>query len=113
MRIVEKGKVVLYTTSMRIVRETHDKCKRVKNILQTHMVQYEEKDIFMSRENQETLMNRLGINHVDVPQVFADGQHLGVSLYILLFFNHCHTHSHRTNALRLGLIIMLVWFSLL
>ena len=43
------------------------------------MVQYEERDIFMSQENQEALRERLECDSVVVPQVFADGQHLGVS----------------------------------
>ena len=33
-RAGELGKVVLYTTSMRIVRETAEKCLRIKNLLQ-------------------------------------------------------------------------------
>ena len=50
-------------------------------MLQTHMVQYEERDIFMSRENQKELAERLNTqNGGDVPQVFANGQHLGVSI---------------------------------
>ena len=78
-RVQEKGKIIVYTTSMRIIRGTYEKCQRVKNILQTHMVCFEEKDVFMSKENQRELQERLGINSVLLPQVFADGQHLGVS----------------------------------
>ena len=75
----EKGKIVLFSTSVMIIRDTYEKCKKVRNILQTHMVKYEDHDIFMSRENQRELMDRLNCDNVDVPQVFADGQHLGVS----------------------------------
>ena len=52
------------------------------------MVRYEERDICMSRENQRELIERLGVSEVDVPQVFADGQHIGVSetVRLLLFF---------------------------
>ncbi len=79
-RTLEQGTLVLYTTSMRIVRETYEKCMRVKNILQTHIVQYEERDVFMSRENQRELADRLGIEKIELPQVFADGLHLAVSI---------------------------------
>ena len=79
-RLTEKNKVVIYTTSMTVVRESADKCKAAKNILQTHMVRYEEKDLFMSSENQKELMERLGTSAIEVPQVFADGIHLGVRL---------------------------------
>ena len=72
---------MVYVTSMRIIRGTHDKCKKVKNILQYHMVEFEEKDVFMSRENQKDLMERLGVNVILVPHVFADGQSLGVSVF--------------------------------
>jgi len=78
-RLLEAGKVVIYTTSVKIIRETHDRCLKVKKILQTHMISYEERDIFMSRKNHEELHDRLSSDHKEVPQVFADGQHIGVS----------------------------------
>jgi hypothetical protein len=43
------------------------------------MVRYEEKDLFMSRENQKELMERLNTNEIVLPQVFADGACLGVN----------------------------------
>ena len=63
------------------MRETYEKCMRVKQILQTHMVEYEEKDVFMSRENQRELIERMGAEDVNVPQVFADGLLLAVRLF--------------------------------
>lgn len=74
---LEKGKIVVFTTSMNIVRSTHERCKKVKKMLQTHMVRYEEKDLFMSKENQKELMERLSTNQIVLPQVFADGASLG------------------------------------
>ena len=53
-------------------------------MLQTHMVRYEEKDLFMSKENQKELMERLNTNKIVLPQVFADGASLGVSLSLSL-----------------------------
>lgn len=75
----EKGKIILYTSSMTVVRETADKCKSIRHILQTHMVRYEERDLFMSNENQKELLERLGLSAINVPQVFADGVYIGVS----------------------------------
>ncbi len=48
------------------------------------MLQVEERDVFMSRENQLELMERMGTGeeedgHLRVPQVFVEGRHLGVS----------------------------------
>lgn len=53
-------------------------------MLQTHMVRYEEKDLFMSKENQKELMERLNTNEIVLPQVFADGASLGVGLSLSL-----------------------------
>jgi glutaredoxin len=51
----------------------------VKKILQNHMIRYEEKDLFMNKDNQRELAERLGSYVVSIPQVFADGSQLGVS----------------------------------
>ncbi|KAK6172303.1 hypothetical protein SNE40_015991 [Patella caerulea] len=75
--LLEKDKIVIYTTSMSVVRDTHEKCKVVRNILQTNMVRYEEKDMYMSKDNQRELQERLNTNGIRVPQVFADGILLG------------------------------------
>ena len=53
-------------------------------MLQTHMVRYEEKDLFMSKENQKELMERLNTNKIVLPQVFADGASLGVNISLSL-----------------------------
>ncbi|CAI9734427.1 glutaredoxin domain-containing cysteine-rich protein CG31559-like [Octopus vulgaris] len=75
----EKGKIIVYMTSMRVVRQTYDRCQIVQKILQTHLVKYEERDLFMSRENQRELRERLGKSDVTIPQVFADGLNLGTA----------------------------------
>ena len=80
-RTEEKGKVIVYTTSMTVVRKTADHCKAIRNILQTHMVRYEERDLFMSAENQRELTERLGQSAIVLPQVFADGVHIGVGFW--------------------------------
>ena len=76
----EKGKIVVYTTSMTVVRETYDRCKVARNILQNHMVRYEERDLYMSLDHQKELRERLDTDQqVLLPQIFIDGLHLGVS----------------------------------
>ncbi|KAK7097448.1 hypothetical protein V1264_004425 [Littorina saxatilis] len=65
---------------MTVVRETHERCKASRNILQTHMVRYEERDLYMSHEHQRQLKERLEIaedTFVPLPQIFFDGLHLG------------------------------------
>ncbi|XP_005104531.1 glutaredoxin domain-containing cysteine-rich protein CG31559 isoform X2 [Aplysia californica] len=81
-RQLEQGKIVIYATTMSVVRETSERCKVVRCLLQNHMVRYEERDLYMSREIQQELRQRLaqeGVSEVRLPHVFADGIHLGGS----------------------------------
>ncbi|CAH1777555.1 unnamed protein product [Owenia fusiformis] len=107
----EKGKLIFYTTSVMIIRQTYENCKKVKSILHNHLVEYEERDVFMSTENQRELMERLGIEEVQVPFVFADGQLLGgVSELedmnetgeLRKIFKHFNRVSQRTSCERCG-----------
>lgn len=75
----DAGKVVVYTTTMGIVRETYHTCQKVKQILRTLLVKYEERDVFMSSEYQAEIRDRMRCDQILVPQVFVDGQHVGVS----------------------------------
>lgn len=82
---LEKGKIVVYTTSMTVVRETFDRCKVARNILQTHMVRYEERDLYMSHEHQRMLAERLEVDLnqvIRLPQVFIDGIHIGGATHL-------------------------------
>lgn len=76
----EEGRVVLYTTSMGVIRKTWEQCRRVKNTLQTLLIRFEERDVFMNRTHQKEVMDRMGLAHVVVPQLFVEGQHLGVRM---------------------------------
>nr|XP_033323739.1 putative uncharacterized protein DDB_G0277255 [Megalopta genalis]XP_033323740.1 putative uncharacterized protein DDB_G0277255 [Megalopta genalis]XP_033323741.1 putative uncharacterized protein DDB_G0277255 [Megalopta genalis] len=73
----ELGKVVVYTTTSGIVRKTFYNCKKVKQILRTHMVKYDELDLFGDAELQAELRDRLGLSAIQLPQLFIDGQHIG------------------------------------
>ncbi|XP_013782517.1 glutaredoxin domain-containing cysteine-rich protein CG12206-like [Limulus polyphemus] len=69
----EEGRVVLYTTTMGIIRRTFEKCRHVRNILQTLLVKFEERDVFMNRTHQRELLERLETGVVQVPQIFVEG----------------------------------------
>ncbi|KAH8295217.1 hypothetical protein KR018_008793 [Drosophila ironensis] len=71
------GKVVLYTTSMGIIRDTYTKCANVKQILRTLLVKFEERDVFMSVEYQAEMRQRMQTAQVRVPQLYVEGQHIG------------------------------------
>lgn len=76
------GKIVLYTTSMGVVRATYAKCQAVKQILRTLMVKFEERDVFMSYTHQQDIRDRMQNDVIDVPQLFVEGQYVGVSITI-------------------------------
>ncbi|XP_044573293.1 glutaredoxin domain-containing cysteine-rich protein CG12206 isoform X2 [Drosophila ananassae] len=73
----DMGKVVLYTTSMGIIRDTYAKCANVKQILRTLLIKFEERDVFMSVEYQQEMRERMHDETIRVPQLFVEGQHLG------------------------------------
>lgn len=73
------GKIVVYLTSMGVVRSTYAKCQTVKKILKTLMVKFEERDVFMSHVHQQEIRDRMQSDEIDVPQLFVDGQYIGVS----------------------------------
>ncbi|VVC29692.1 Glutaredoxin,Thioredoxin-like fold [Cinara cedri] len=73
----EAGKVVLYTTTMGIVRDTYQRCLQVRQILRTHLVKFVERDVFMSREVQKEIRERLGNDTISVPQLFVEGNLIG------------------------------------
>ena len=76
----EHQKIVIYTTSLVVVRLSFDKCKHVKKILQNYCVRYEERDLHKNKEYQRELKYRLNLKQIDVPHVFFNGKHIGVSL---------------------------------
>ncbi|XP_051172407.1 uncharacterized protein LOC127288795 [Leptopilina boulardi] len=76
-KVKDEGKVVVYSTTMGIVRETYYACMKVKQILRTHLVKYEERDMFMSTECQTELRDRIESSTIEVPQLFIDGEYIG------------------------------------
>ena len=76
----EQGIVVVYFTTLAILRDTWARCIKVRQILRNLLIKVDERDVFMSRENQMELIERMGTIHVKLPQVFVNGQHLGVSI---------------------------------
>ena len=71
---------------MGIVRETYHKCLKVKQILKTLMIKFEERDVFMSAEAQEEIRSRMKCDAILVPQVFVEGQHIGVKKKKIFLF---------------------------
>lgn len=70
---------------MGIVRSTYAKCQSVKQILRTLLVKFEERDVYMSNEYQDEVKDRMLKDEIDIPQLFVNGQHIGVSIIISNF----------------------------
>lgn len=69
---------------MGIIRDTYAKCSNVKQILRTLLVKFEERDVFMSVEYQQEIKERMHSEIIKVPQLFVEGQHIGVSTIKLI-----------------------------
>ena len=75
--------MIVYLTSFRGVRRTFEECHYVKTVLYNFRVKVDERDIYMNKHFYKELKNRLEEDRsskLSVPQVFIDGQHIGVSL---------------------------------
>lgn len=109
----EAGKVVVYTTTMGVVRETFQDCVLVKKILRNLMVKYEERDVFMSRETQTEIRERMGSDAIIVPQIFLEGQHIGVSLSNIQHVTQMLDQAHSTLCrAHIGTLLILIGMSI-
>ncbi|KAK8951130.1 hypothetical protein KSP39_PZI003014 [Platanthera zijinensis] len=74
-----KGKVVLYSTSLRGVRMTYENCCNARVILRIYGVRIDERDVSMHRGYKDELNEILGYGYggTTLPRVFVNGRHLG------------------------------------
>ncbi|NXC18649.1 GRCR1 protein, partial [Corythaeola cristata] len=79
--VLEFGRIVIYTTSLRVVRTTFERCELVRKIFQNHRVKFEEKNIALNSDYGKELDERCRrVGEVpSLPVVFIDGHYLGVS----------------------------------
>ncbi|KAG7224807.1 hypothetical protein INR49_013520 [Caranx melampygus] len=82
---LEFGRIVIYTTSFRVVRTTFERCELVRKIFQNHRVKFVEKNIALNSEYGKELEERC--KRVEeppsLPVVFIDGHYLGGAEKIL------------------------------
>lgn len=69
--------VVLYTTSLRGVRRTFEDCNRVRTILETHRVVFDERDVSLHPGFLTELRELVGPTEGVVPRLFVKGRYLG------------------------------------
>lgn len=69
--------VVLYTTSLGGVRRTFEDCNRVRTILETHRVVFDERDVALHPGFLTELRELMGPTEGVVPRLFVKGRYLG------------------------------------
>ncbi|XP_045388423.1 glutaredoxin domain-containing cysteine-rich protein 1 isoform X3 [Lemur catta] len=76
---LEFDRVVIYTTCLRVVRTTFERCELVRKIFQNHRVKFEEKNIALNGEYGKELDERCrrAREAPSLPVVFIDGHYLG------------------------------------
>lgn len=63
--------MVLYTTSVKAIRRTHEQCKQVMHILRSHRVVFTTKDVFLHPDYNRELAERMaGCKDTTLPQVY-------------------------------------------
>ncbi|KAM4052764.1 glutaredoxin domain-containing cysteine-rich protein 1 [Anomaloglossus baeobatrachus] len=82
---LEYGRIVIYTTSLRVVRNTFERCEIVRKIFQNHRVKFEEKNIALNSEYGKEVDERCRwVSEMpSLPVVFIDGHYLGGAEKIL------------------------------
>ncbi|KAG2262962.1 hypothetical protein Bca52824_070041 [Brassica carinata] len=68
--------VVFYTTGLRGVRKTFEACRRVRFLLENHMVKYKERDVSVDSEFRDEMWRLLG-RKVNSPRLFIRGRYIG------------------------------------
>ncbi|XP_069050336.1 glutaredoxin domain-containing cysteine-rich protein 1 [Lepisosteus oculatus] len=83
--MLEFGRIVIYTTSFRVVRTTFERCELVRKIFQNHRVKFVEKNIVLNNEYGKELEERCKrvSESPSLPVVFIDGHYLGGAEKIL------------------------------
>uniref|UniRef100_A0A8D0GG65 Glutaredoxin and cysteine rich domain containing 1 n=1 Tax=Sphenodon punctatus TaxID=8508 RepID=A0A8D0GG65_SPHPU len=83
--VLEYSRIVIYTTSLRVVRTTFERCELVRKIFQNHRVKFEEKNIALNSDYGKELDERCRreCEKPSLPVVFIDGHYLGSAEKIL------------------------------
>ena len=77
------GKVLIYTTSLKVNREMAGKCETAVAIIRTTKVRYEERDIYKNENHKDRLFDMIdfepgfGCNYPDLPIIYIDGVLIG------------------------------------
>ena len=65
----KKGRVVVYVTSIKAIRETSENCRRVLHTLKAHHIDFTVKDVNLHPDYSKELRERLHNSSFTLPQV--------------------------------------------
>lgn len=83
-QFLEKGKAVLYVTSLAVCRGPFLRCLEIRKIFHNLMIKFTECDLYMNRDYQQDLRERLGDDKAEgIPHLFIEGHYIGVSERLL------------------------------
>ncbi|XP_010512931.1 PREDICTED: uncharacterized protein At5g39865-like [Camelina sativa] len=71
--------VVIYYTSLGIIRKTFDECRYVRSILHAFRINIDERDLLMDSTFHDELQTMFGTKKVTLPKVFIGGRYIGGS----------------------------------
>ncbi|KAL1556884.1 hypothetical protein AAHA92_12446 [Salvia divinorum] len=69
--------VVVYTTSLGGVRRTYEDCNRVRQLMETYQVVFDERDVALDGGFRGELRGLVGEEGAVVPRVFVKGRYIG------------------------------------
>ncbi|KAF4380112.1 hypothetical protein CsatB_010012 [Cannabis sativa] len=70
-------RVVIFYTSLRVVRKTFEDCRTVRSILRGLRVPIDERDVSMDAESLDELQGIVGTKRLNLPMVFIGGRFVG------------------------------------
>ncbi|KAG4920205.1 hypothetical protein JHK86_049018 [Glycine max] len=73
----DRSAVVVYYTSLRVVRRTYDDCRAVRSILRGFAIAIDERDVSVDERFREELQRILVHRSVMLPSVFVGGLYIG------------------------------------
>ncbi|XP_047317375.1 uncharacterized protein At5g39865-like [Impatiens glandulifera] len=72
-----ENRIVVFYTSLRVVRSTFDDCKDVLSILRGFRVSIDERDLAMDSKFMDELQDTLKWKSISLPRVFIGGRYIG------------------------------------
>lgn len=80
-------RIVVYLTSLRVVRRTFDDCRTVQSILRGFRLSIDERDLSMDSGFLEELKSILGKKDLALPRVFIGGRYKFTRIILVEFYS--------------------------